>query len=288
MITPHAEAFFDPLTSTYSYVVHAEGNPQCAIIDPVLDYEPHSATTSTQSAQQLIDYIKKNQLELQWIIETHAHADHLSAGSWIKSQLGGQLAIGTPITQVQHTFKNIYHLNDQVKTNGEPFDRLFAAEEQFHIGDMVVDVLHVPGHTPADMAYHVHGLGIFVGDTIFLPDVGSARCDFPEGNAEQLYDSVHRLLAFPEDTVLFMCHDYPPSSREAQYHCTVADQRKNNIHLRDGISKAEFVAMRTQRDATLGLPKLMLPALQVNIQAGQLPTAEEDGHRYLKIPLNRF
>ena len=288
MKTPHAEAFFDPQTSTFSYVVHAPGNAQCAIIDPVLDYEPHAAKTSTESAQKLVDYIKANQLELQWIIETHAHADHLSAGAWLQSQLGGQIAIGSPITTVQNTFKTIYHLGDHVKTNGEPFDVLFKAGDQFKIGDMTVDVLHVPGHTPADMAYHVHDLGIFVGDTLFLPDVGSARCDFPGGDAEQLYDSVQKLLSFPDDTVLFMCHDYPPANREPQHACTVAEQKQHNIHLRDGISKAEFVKMRTERDATLDMPRLILPSLQVNIQAGKLPQPEDDGHRYLKIPLNRF
>lgn len=288
MSTPYAEAFFDPQTSTYSYVVHTLGNPQCAVIDPVLDYEPNSATTSTASAQKILDYISKNQLKLQWIIETHAHADHLSAAAWIQQQIGGKIAIGAPITRVQDTFKTIYNLGEHVKTNGEPFDMLFHAGEQFKIGEALVDVLHVPGHTPADMAYHVHGLGIFVGDTLFLPDVGSARCDFPGGNAEQLYDSAQKLLSFPEDTVLFMCHDYPPAGREEQYSCTVAEQRQHNIHLRDGISKAEFVHLRTERDATLALPQLILPSLQVNIQAGKLPPAEEDGHQYLKLPLNRF
>lgn len=285
---PHAEAFFDPTTSTYSYVVHMQGNPQCAIIDPVLDYEPSSAKTTTESAQKLVDYIKQQQLELQWIIETHAHADHLSAGAWLQQQLGGLIAIGTPITQVQNTFKAIYHFDDELKTNGEPFDRLFNAGDQFLIGALKVDVLHVPGHTPADMAYHVHDLGIFIGDTLFLPDVGSARCDFPGGDANQLYDSVQKILSFPEQTVLFVCHDYPPSARASEYCCTVADQKKYNIHLRDGISKADFVKMRNERDKTLGLPKLMLPALQVNIQAGRLPKAEANQQRYLKIPLNQF
>lgn len=288
MIMTHAEAFFDTQTSTYSYVVHAKGNEQCAIIDPVLDYDPFSATTSTTSAQELIDYIKEKKLSLQWIIETHAHADHMSAGAWIQQQLGGKIAIGKPISIVQSTFKSIYNLDDNVKTNGEPFDVLFKSGDQFKIGDMTVDVLHVPGHTPADMAYHVHDLGMFVGDTLFLPDVGSARCDFPGGDAEQLYDSVQKILSFPDDTILFMCHDYPPEAREPQYSCTIADQKQHNIHLRDGISKTEFVRMRTERDATLELPKLILPSLQVNIQAGKLPCPENNGHRYLKIPLNRF
>ena len=288
MIMPHAEAFFDTQTATYSYVVHAAGNAQCAIIDPVLDYDLYSAKTSTESAQKLVNYIQENKLEVQWIIDTHAHADHMSAAAWLQQQLGGKIAIGKPISVVQSTFKTIYHLDDSVKTNGEPFDILFNSGDQFYIGDMVVDVLHVPGHTPADMAYHVHDLGIFVGDTLFLPDVGSARCDFPGGDAQQLYDSVQKILSFPDDTLLFMCHDYPPVSREPQYSCTVAEQKQHNIHLRDGISKAEFVRMRTERDATLALPKLILPSLQVNIQAGKLPSAESDGHRYLKIPLNRF
>lgn len=287
-MTIYAEPFFDPNTSTYSYVVHAAGNKHCAIIDPVLDYEPQSAATSTESAQQIVDYIKSHGLKLQWIIDTHAHADHMSAAAWLQSQLGGQIAIGAPITTVQSTFKNIYNLDSSIKTNGEQFDVLFHAGDQFSIGDMKVDVLHVPGHTPADMAYHIHDLGIFVGDTIFLPDVGSARCDFPGGNAEQLYDSAKKLLSFPDDTVLFMCHDYPPTNREPQYSCTVAEQKEHNIHLRTGISKAEFVAMRTKRDATLALPRLILPSLQINIQAGHLPPAEDDGNRYLKIPLNRF
>lgn len=288
MTTPHVEAFFDSQTSTYSYVVHSTNNKQCAIIDSVLDYDPYSAKTSTSSAQKLVDYIQSHQLELQWIIETHAHADHLSASAWLQKKLGGKTAIGAPISLVQQTFKDIYHLGPELQTNGEPFDVLLEANSSFYIGDLLVDVLHVPGHTPADMAYHVHNLGIFVGDTLFLPDVGSARCDFPGGDAEQLYDSVQKLLSYPDDTLLFMCHDYPPATRSAQYSCTVLDQKKHNIHLRTGISKAEFVKMRSERDKTLGLPKLMLPALQVNIQAGQLPTAEADSHRYLKIPLNRF
>lgn len=288
MALPHAEAFFDTQTSTYSYVVHHRDHGQCAIIDPVLNYDPYSAKTSTKSAQALLDYIQEKELTLQWIIDTHAHADHMSAAAWLQQQQGGQIAIGAPISIVQSTFKSIYHLDESVKTNGEPFDVLFNSGDQFKIGDMTVEVFHVPGHTPADMAYYVHDLGIFVGDTLFLPDVGSARCDFPGGDAEQLYDSVQKILAFPNETVLFMCHDYPPPHREPQYSCTVAEQKQHNIHLREGISKADFVRMRTERDATLALPKLILPSLQVNIQAGKLPCAEDDGHRYLKIPLNRF
>ncbi len=288
MSIPHVQAFFDPATSTFSYVVHQSGNPQCAIIDPVLDYDAASAQTSTHSAQALVDYLQQHQLELQWILETHAHADHLSAAAWLQEHVGGHIAIGAAISQVQRTFKDIYHLGDQQPTDGSPFDVLWHDGDQFHIGDLLVSVLHVPGHTPADLAYHVHGLGVFVGDTLFLPDVGTARCDFPGGCAAQLYDSMQRLLHFPDDTVLFMCHDYPPPEREPHYFCTVADQKAHNIHLKNQTSQAQFIQLRQQRDATLGLPRLMLPALQINIQAGHLPQAESNHVSYLKIPLNYF
>lgn len=288
MSLPHAQAFFDPQTATYSYVVHQLGSPLCAIIDPVLDYDPAAAQTSSQSAQALIDYIHEHDLTLQWILETHAHADHLSAAAWLQAQAGGQIAIGAAITQVQSTFKKIYHLGVQQATDGTPFDVLWHDGDQFHIGNLEVSVLHVPGHTPADIAYHIKGLGIFVGDTLFLPDVGTARCDFPGGCAAQLYESTQRLLCFPDDTLLFMCHDYPPAGRAHQYSCTVADQKAHNIHLKTPITQAEFIQLRQQRDATLGLPKLMLPALQVNIQAGHLPAPEANQQQYLKIPLNYF
>lgn len=288
MSLPHAQAFFDPQTSTYSYVVHQLGSSPCAIIDPVLDYDPAAAQTSTRSAQALLDYMQDHQLTLQWILETHAHADHLSAAAWLQDQAGGQIAIGAPITQVQSTFKQIYHLSEQQPTDGTPFDVLWHDGDQFQIGNMEVTVLHVPGHTPADMAYHIKDLGIFVGDTLFLPDVGTARCDFPGGCAAQLYESMQRLLSFPDDTVLFMCHDYPPAGRAPEYSCTVAAQKAHNIHLKNQTTQAEFIQLRQQRDATLGLPKLMLPALQVNIQAGHLPTPEANQHQYLKIPLNYF
>lgn len=285
---PQLHAFFDPNTSTFSYVVSCPNTKQCAIIDPVLDYDLVAAKTSTHSASKIVDYIHAEQLTVQWILETHAHADHLSAAAWLKEQLGGQIAIGAPIHVVQKTFKDIYHLPESTPTNGQPFDVLLHNNQRFFLGNIAIDVLHVPGHTPADIAYHVHDLGIFVGDTLFMPDVGSARCDFPGGNAEQLYDSVQQLLAFPDHTALFMCHDYPPQSREPLYQSSVGAQKKSNIHLKAGTTKAEFVAMRTKRDQGLSLPKLMLPALQVNIQAGHLPPAEADGHQYLKIPLNRF
>lgn len=288
MSLPHAQAFFDAETSTYSYVVHQLGHPACAIIDPVLDYDPASARTNTRSAQALLDYMDEHQLKLEWILETHAHADHLSAAAWLQEQAGGKIAIGAAITQVQSSFKHIYHLGEQQKTDGTPFDVLWHDGDQFHIGNLKVTVLHVPGHTPADLAYHIQGLGIFVGDTLFLPDVGTARCDFPGGCAAQLYQSMQRLLSFPDETILFMCHDYPPVDRPPQYSCTVAEQKSSNIHLKNQTSEAEFIKLRQQRDATLGLPRLMLPSLQVNIQAGHLPPAESNQQRYLKIPLNFF
>ncbi|AQS52236.1 MBL fold metallo-hydrolase [Paenalcaligenes hominis] len=285
---PHAQAFFDPQTSTYSYVVHQPGQTACAIIDPVLDYDPSAAKTRTVSAQKLLDYIHAHDLEVQWILETHAHADHLSAAAWLKDKTGARIAIGAPITQVQRCFKDIYHLGAEQPTDGSPFDALWNDGDIFHIGSLEVQVLHVPGHTPADMAYHVKGLGIFVGDTLFLPDVGTARCDFPGGCATQLYQSMQRLLSFPDDTVLFMCHDYPPNDRAPRYSCTVADQKTHNIHLKNNTTEAQFVQLRNARDATLGLPQLMLPALQINIQAGHLPQAEANQVSYLKIPLNTF
>lgn len=278
--------FFDPNTSTYTYVVHGSKQTECAVIDSVLDYEPNAARISTASAQKVVNYIKKHNLKLQWILETHAHADHLSASAWLKEQLGGHTAIGAPITTVQSTFKKIYNLGDAVQIDGRPFDRLLNAGERFYIGSIAVDVMHVPGHTPADMAYHVHGAGIFVGDTLFQPDVGTARCDFPGGDAKTLYQSIQKLYQFPDDTVLFMCHDYPPKGREPQPTTTVGKQKKHNIHVREGISETEFVAVREKRDATLNMPKLLLPSLQVNIRAGELPEPENNNQRYLKIPLN--
>src|SRR5690625_1825256 len=242
--------FLDSYTSTYSYIVHSPTEAECAVIDSVLDYEPNAARISTASAQQVVDYIKKHKLKLQWILETHAHADHLSASAWLKEQLGGQTAIGTPITTVQSTFKKIYNLGDAVQIDGRPFDRLLNAGERFYIGSIAVDVMHVPGHTPADMAYHVHGAGIFVGDTLFQPDVGTARCDFPGGDAKTLYQSIQKLYQFPDDTVLFMCHDYPPKGREPQPTTTVGKQKKHNIHVREGISQEEYMSSRIQCDAT--------------------------------------
>lgn len=255
----------------------------------MLDYDAASARTSTASAQLIVDYIQAQKLDVEWIIETHAHADHLSAAFWLKSQLGGKIGIGSFIDKVQHTFKSIYNLPSEPAID-HAFDVLFKPNQRFNIGKLKVNVLHVPGHTPADMAYHVIGLGVFVGDTLFMPDAGTARCDFPGGDARQMYRSIQKLLSLPDQTALFFCHDYPPagSNRAVQYTCTVLEQRQHNIHVHEGVTEDEFVAMRQKRDATLALPRLMLPALQINIRAGALPEAESNGQPYLKIPLNRF
>jgi glyoxylase-like metal-dependent hydrolase (beta-lactamase superfamily II) len=284
-MNPQVQAFFDSATSTVTYVVHAGDGTDCAVIDSVLDYDPKSGRTSTHSADQVVAFIREHRLNTAWLLETHAHADHLSAAPYLQRQLGGRIAIGAAIRTVQHAFSGIYNFKHAGAHDGSQFDHLFEAEEQFMIGSLRARALHVPGHTPADIAYQV-GDAVFVGDTMFMPDVGTARCDFPGGSAATLYRSVRRLLALPPETRLFMCHDYPPAQRAAAWQTTVADQRAANIHIRDGVSEQEFVDMRTRRDATLQMPVLILPAIQVNISAGHLPEPEDNGVRYLKIPLN--
>ena len=279
------KAFFDPATWTVSYVVFDAPGGHCALVDSVLDYDPKSGRTRTDSADRLIAFVREQNLMVDWILETHAHADHLSAAPYLRKHLGGKIAIGGKITQVQNVFKGIFHLEPEFATNGSQFDHLFEDGDTFAIGTLQAQALSVPGHTPACMAYQV-GDAVFVGDTLFMPDVGTARCDFPGGNAHTLYQSVRKLLSLPPETRLFMCHDYPPEGREAQWECTVADQRARNIHVHDGVSEAEFVAMRTKRDAGLAMPVLILPSVQVNIRAGELPPPEANGVSYLKIPLN--
>ncbi|KJA11584.1 beta-lactamase [Acidovorax temperans] len=279
------KAFFDPATWTVSYVVFDAPGGHCALVDSVLDYDPKSGRTRPDSADQLIAFVREQNLTVDWILETHAHADHLSAAPYLRKHLGGKIAIGSKITQVQNVFKGIFHLEPEFATNGSQFDHLFEDGDTFAIGALQAQALSVPGHTPACMAYQV-GDAVFVGDTLFMPDVGTARCDFPGGNAHTLYQSVRKLLSLPPETRLFMCHDYPPEGREAQWECTVADQRARNIHVHDGVSEAEFVAMRTKRDAGLAMPVLILPSVQVNIRAGELPPPEANGVSYLKIPLN--
>jgi glyoxylase-like metal-dependent hydrolase (beta-lactamase superfamily II) len=281
---PLIQAFFDPTTSTVSYVVYEADGSECAVIDSVLDYDPKSGRTATRSADLVVEFVRAHQLKTTWLLETHAHADHLSAAAYLQQQLGGRIAIGDGISTVQHAFAPVYNQRSAAQ-DGSQFDYLFAPDETFQIGRLSARALHVPGHTPADMAYQI-GDAVFIGDTLFMPDVGTARCDFPGGSAKTLYKSVRRLLDLPPDTRLFMCHDYPPAQRSARWEVTVAEQRAANIHIHDGISEEEFVDMRTRRDATLQMPVLILPAIQVNISAGHLPEPEDNGVRYLKIPLN--
>ncbi len=283
--TPLVHGIFDPATWTVTYVVYEKPGSACAIIDSVLDYDPKSGRTSTASADQVIAFVRANNLQVQWILETHAHADHLTAAPYLKAHLGGQTAIGDHITAVQRVFKGIFHLEPDFKEDGTQFDHLLAADETLAIGQLTAKVLYVPGHTPACVAYQV-GDAVFVGDTLFMPDVGSARCDFPGGCAKTLYASARKILSLPDNTRLFMCHDYPPETREVTFETTVGEQRAHNIHLHDGIDEAEFVRMRTARDATLAMPVLILPAVQINIRAGAFPPNEENGVSYLKIPLN--
>ncbi len=284
-VNPQVKGFFDPDTWTITYVVYEQAGSACAIIDSVLDYDPKSGRTRTTSADQVIAFVRSQDLQLAWILETHAHADHLSAAPYLKSQLGGKTAIGAHITAVQQVFKDIFNLEAVFAVDGRQFDHLLQEGECLSVGRLRLQALSVPGHTPACMAYQV-GNAVFVGDTLFMPDVGSARCDFPGGNAQNLYASARKILSFPPQTRLFMCHDYPPNGRPVRFETTVAEQRAANIHLHDGISEADFVALRTQRDAGLAMPVLILPAVQINIRAGEWPPAEANGVAYLKIPLN--
>ncbi|MDG0023812.1 MBL fold metallo-hydrolase [Trinickia sp. Y13] len=284
---PQVVPFFDCATSTFTYVVHAGDGTPAAIIDSVLDYDPKSGRTSTASADRVIAFVREHRLQVQWLLETHAHADHLSAAQYLKRELGGKTAIGEQIRTVQGVFKRVFNLGGDVPADGTQFDHLFAADETFTFGELTGRALHVPGHTPADMAYQI-GDAVFVGDTLFMPDVGSARCDFPGGDAHALYRSVQKLLALPPQTRLFMCHDYPPPSREARCETSVEQERRANVHLHDGISEDAFVQMRTERDRTLSMPVLILPAVQINIRAGEMPPPESNGVRYLKIPVNAF
>nr|WP_315489549.1 MBL fold metallo-hydrolase [uncultured Rhodoferax sp.] len=282
---PTIQAFFDPATWTVTYVVFAAPGGDCAIVDAVLDYDAKSGRTNTASADQVADFVHAQKLTVRWILETHAHADHLSAAHYLRGRLGGKIAIGARITQVQKVFKSIFHLEDGFAPDGSQFDHLLQDDEVIAVGPLSLQALSVPGHTPACMAFHV-GDAVLVGDTLFMPDVGTARCDFPGGDAHALYRSVQRLLSLPGTTRLFMCHDYPPANRGAQWVTTVAEQRSANIHVHDGVTEAEFVAMRQARDSTLVMPNLILPSVQVNIRAGALPPPEANGVAYLKIPLN--
>jgi glyoxylase-like metal-dependent hydrolase (beta-lactamase superfamily II) len=282
---PIVHGIFDKATWTVTYIVHSGVGTACAIIDSVLDYDPKSGRTSTTSADKVVAYVQAHQLQVAWILETHAHADHVSAAPYLKKLLGGKTAIGSHITQVQKVFKGIFNLETTFKQDGSQFDQLLAGDEAFNVGNLTGKVLFVPGHTPACVAYQL-GDAVFVGDTLFMPDVGTARCDFPGGDARALYASTRKILSLPPETRLFMCHDYPPTDRPVAFETTVAAQRAHNIHVHDGITEDQFVEMRTKRDATLEMPVLILPAVQINIRAGELPPQESNGVAYLKIPLN--
>ena len=279
------KAFFDPGTWTFTYVVYAGESSPCVVIDSVMNYDPKSGRTTTQSADEVIAFIEKQKLQLEWILETHAHADHLTAAPYLQSKLGGKIVIGDHITNVQNVFKGIFNLDNRFAVDGSQFERLLKDGESLAFGNLLLKALYVPGHTPACMAYEI-GDALFVGDTLFMPDVGTARCDFPGGNAKNLYQSIQKILAYPNETKLYMCHDYPPSDRPVAHLSTVGEQKQGNIHVHDGITEDEFIQMRNQRDATLEMPNLILPSIQVNIRAGHLPEPEANGKSYLKIPVN--
>lgn len=279
------KAFFDPTTWTMSYVVYDEQGGFCAIIDPVLDYDPKSGRTKTVSADKLIDFVRENRLTVEWLLETHAHADHLSAAAYLQDKVGGKTAIGESIALVQGSFKKLFNLGPEFVADGLHFDHRITDGEVLRVGKITLKAISVPGHTPADMAYQLDD-AVFVGDTLFMPDVGTARADFPGGDAHQLYHSIQKILSLPPQTRLFMCHDYPPSNRSPQWESTVFEEKMHNIHIKDGVTEDAFVAMRTKRDATLEIPVLMLPSVQVNIRAGRFPDPESNGVSYLKIPIN--
>ncbi len=278
--------FFDEQTFTASYVVADVENKQCAIIDSVLDFDLHSATTSTSSADKIIAYITKQQWQCQWILETHAHADHLTAAPYLQEKLGGKIVIGGHIVEVQKIFKTVFNFEDSFKTNGEQFDKLIDEDDHLTLGNFTINVMHTPGHTPACVTYLIDDAA-FIGDTLFMPDYGTARCDFPGGDAATLYQSIQKIYALPDNTRLFTGHDYKSPTRDYfAWESTVAEQKAHNIHINKNISQEEFVRFRNERDSTLAVPKLILPSVQVNIRAGHLPPAEANGKHYLKLPIN--
>ncbi len=284
---PQVEAFLDEDTETFSYVVYDQAGGTAAIIDPVLDFDSKSGRTSSEGAQRLVDFVVANGLTLEWVLETHAHADHLSAAPFIRSQLGGSIAIGEHIRQVQGIFREVFNLEKEFLPDGSDFDRLFADGDRFRVGQLDARVIHTPGHTPADVSYLI-GDALFVGDTLFMPDVGTARCDFPGGDAATLFRSTRRLLELPDATRMFMCHDYPDGRREHRCETSVGEQKRSNLHVHAGATEQEFVGWRTERDATLPMPRLILPSIQVNIRAGHMPPPEDNGVTYLKIPVNKL
>ncbi len=285
-LRPEIAAFFDPATFTVTYVAHDPATMEAAVIDSVLDFDPNSGRTSTASADTVIEYVTSHNLKVTWLLETHAHADHFSAAPYLQEKIGGKIAIGRQITTVQQVFGKLFNAGSEFERDGSQFDALFVDGDTFTIGNLPVTVMHVPGHTPACIAYVV-GEAVFVGDTMFMPDYGTARADFPGGDARQLFRSLRRILSLPPETRLFMCHDYLPKGRQQYvWETTVAAEREGNIHAHDGITEDEFVQMREARDVTLDMPRLILPSVQVNMRAGHLPPPDENGVTYLKIPVN--
>jgi len=282
---PTVEAFFDPVSNTISYVVQDPASQACAVVDSVLDLDYASGRIKTDSADKMIAFIKDRGLELQWIIETHVHADHLSAAPYIQDQLGGKIGIGEKIKVIQETFGKVFNEGTEFQRDGSQFDRLFKEGDSYQVGELTAQVMHTPGHTPA-CTVHIMGDAAFVGDTLFMPDGGSARCDFPGGSDEELFDKIQSILDLPDETRLFMCHDYGPGGREIAWETSVRDEKAENIHVGSGKTKAEFVEFRTKRDAQLAMPRLIVPSLQVNMKAGELPPAETNGLAYFKVPIN--
>ncbi|WP_100643590.1 MBL fold metallo-hydrolase [Alteromonas facilis] len=286
--TFHVESFLDNDSETFTYVVSDPASKKAVVIDPVLDFDYSSGRASTKSAEAVSEYIEREGLDVEWVLETHAHADHLSAAPFFKSRFGAKIGIGKHITQVQKTFKALFNLEKEFLPNGTQFDRLFDEGDEFDVGGLHFRIMHVPGHTPADIAYLLNETSVFVGDTLFMPDVGTARCDFPGGDAATLFDSVQRILSLPETTTIYVCHDYPTAHRSHECSVSVGEQREKNIHVNSTVTKAQFVEKRETRDATLSMPRLIIPSIQVNVRAGELPPPESNEVRYLKVPINQL
>ena len=279
------KGFFDEETSTISYVVYDMTSKKCAVIDSVLDFDFSSGTIDYHNAEKIISFIEKMKLDLEWLIETHVHADHLSASPYIQKKLGGKIGISEKISDIQNIFGKTFNAGTEFQRDGSQFDRLFKDNDEYKIGSIKCKVINTPGHTPACTA-HVIGNSIFVGDTLFMPDLGSARADFPGGDARELYRSIQKILSYPDDTLIFVCHDYPPTSRKVEWVTTVGEQKKKNIHVKTSIGEDEFVKVREARDKTLNMPKLIIPSIQVNMRAGNLPPAEDSGDVFIKVPIN--
>ena len=279
------KGFFDEETSTISYVIYDMTSKKCAVIDSVLDFDFSSGSIDYHNAEKIISYIEKMKLDLEWLIETHVHADHLSASPYIQKKLGGKIGISEKISDIQNIFGKTFNAGTEFQRDGSQFDRLFKDNDEYKIGSIKCKVINTPGHTPACTA-HVIGNSIFVGDTLFMPDLGSARADFPGGDARELYRSIQKILSYPDDTLIFVCHDYPPTSRKVEWVTTVGEQKKKNIHVKTSIGEDEFVKVREARDKTLNMPKLIIPSIQVNMRAGNLPPAEDSGDVFIKVPIN--